>query len=491
MRKRSKHTLSHYRMVTAKMGELFPISCVPVLPGDTVQHHTSALVRAAPLNTPVMHPVSCRIHHFFVPNRIVWPVTENGGWENFITGGEDGNNNFTVPQYETQDVNDKKGILEYLGVPPTTANIRVNALPLRAVNLIYNEYYRDQDLVPKRDLEDNTLPRIAWEKDYFTTARPWTQKGDDVTIPIRGAVVGSGGHSPTWADAQGNVLGITGSDVGSSADKGLFPVGQANSNLPDVRFAEDIPIGAEVLNAAASVNDFREAFALQRYQEARARYGSRFTEYLRYLGITPSDARLQRPEFLGGGTSRLQFSEVLQTTPGDEGEAGVGDLYGHGIAGARTNRYRRFFEEHGYIISLMSVRPKTIYVNGIPREFLKQTKEDYFQKELVHLGQQAVAKRELYWGSNSQDIFGYQDRYDEYRQQWSQVSQDFRDLLASWHLGRNIANGTAATLNQEFVECTPSDRIFQVQSGDNLWIMANHHMVARRLVPKRASPRIL
>lgn len=498
MRKRSKHTLSHYRMITSKMGELTPIACVPVLPGDTVQHHTSALVRAAPLNTPVMHPVRVRIHHFFVPNRLTWPASEDGGWEEFITGGPDGDNAATFPT--VLNGSDKKGVLQYLGVPPTDANATaVSALPLRAFGLIYNEYYRDQDIIPERDWESNVLPTIAWEKDYFTTSRPWTQKGPDVTIPIRGDVIGgnvndpsASGPSPTWETAGGTNLGQTLSDVGSGGDEfGLYPADQA-ANSPGealVKFAVGTRIGAYVENASASVNDFREAFAIQRYQEARARYGSRFTEYLRYLGITPSDARLQRPEYLGGGVTRLQFSEVLQTTPGAEGEAGVGDLYGHGIAGARTNRYRKFFEEHGFIISVMSVRPKAIYVDGVPREWLKRTKEDFFQRELVHLGQQAIKGTEIHAEQEPSVVFGYQDRYDEYRQQWSQVSQDFRDTLTSWHLGRLLPN--TVTLNDDFINCRPDDRIFQVQEGDNLWIMCNHHMVARRLLPKRARPRIL
>lgn len=472
--RRSKHTLSHYRMVTGNMGELMPIACVPVLPGDTVQHHASALVRVSPLNTPVMHPVQIRIHHFFVPNRIVW-----GGWEDFITGGPDGTDVGPIPTI-TAGTN-KKAISAYLGVPPI-AGTAFNALPVRAVNAIFNEYYRDQDLVPERGTSDNsTLPPIAWEKDYFTSARPFSQKGPDVTLPVgdRADV-----RINTFQSAQVQQAAVKSSDdFWRRLDNGIIN--------PD----GDEHLYADLSNAASpSVNDFRAAFSIQRYQEARARYGSRFTEYLRYLGVTPSDARLQRPEFLGGGTTRLNFSEVLQTTPnildGTPGVQGVGDLYGHGIAGARTNRYRKFFEEHGYIISMMSVRPKSIYQNGVPREFLKTTKEDYYQKELVNLGQQEVYQAELF-SENDRDVFGYQDRYHEYRSQPSQVSQDFRDTLNAWHLARELQSDV--TLNADFVSCKPSDRIFQVGEdvADTLWIMVNHHMVARRLVPKRANPKIM
>ncbi len=374
----------------------------------------------------------------------------------------------------------KKAVLSYLGVPPV-ASLSVNALALRGFNRIYNEYYRDQDIGTVRLDSDNTLPLIAWEKDYFSTARPWTQKGAEVTLPV-------GTTAPLKTDATGNTL-LTVLD-GSDVVKEIGTDGVGNT-----AFLGDAASGAALYadlsaGGAINVNDFREAFAIQRYQEARARYGSRFTEYLRYCGITPSDARLQRPEYLGGGTTRLNFSEVLQTAPNNPGvdQDGIGDLYGHGIAGVRSNAYRKFFEEHGYIISLMSVRPKVIYLDGMHREWKKTTKEDYYQKELAGLGQQEVFTREVFAQGGSA-VFGYQDRYDEYRGQWSQVSQDFRDTLNAWHLARDF--GSAPTLNASFVDCSPSKRIFQVETDDTMWVMANHHMVARRMVPRRARPRIL
>lgn len=492
MKKRSKHTLSHYRMVTAKMGELFPIGCIPVLPGDTFQHNVSMLVRALPLNTPVMHPVNVRVHHFFVPNRILWD-----GWEDFITGGVDGlGADEPIPTTSVPEADDEKNLLCYLGVPNEDSTARANALPMYAFNRIYNEYYRDQDLMEERDDDDRTIPLIAWEKDYFTTARPWSQRGPEVSVPIGGQapVVGTGSNSPYWQNFAGDNLGFTNQDLSAGDDKGLItstPNGGVNDQ--GIRFLEGADIGAIAdlsrSTGALNINEFRRAFAIQRYQEARARYGARFTEYLQYLGIRPSDARLQRPEYLGGGTTRLNFSEVLQTTPGAEGEAGVGDLYGHGIAGVKTNKYRRFFEEHGWVISLASLRPKAIYQNASHREWWKSTKEDFYQQELVHLGQQEIYGTEIHAAKDTSEVFGYQDRYDEYRHHPSQVTQDFRTLLNTWHLGRDLAPDAA--LNTEFVTCDPSDRIFQVTTGDNLLIMANHHLVARRLIPSRARPRIL
>ncbi len=474
--RRAKHNLSFYRMVTGNLGELMPIGMIPVLPGDTFQHRTTSMIRFSPLNVPVMHPIAVRIHHFFVPSRIVWPE-----WEEFITGG-DGGAPPTIPTIATTTA--KKSVLTYLGLP-ALAGATVSELPVRAFNKIFNEWYRDQDLITERLEDDITIPFIAWGKDYFTTARPWTQKGADVSIPIGGAA------EVHTAQASG------GADVGVVSDvSGNMSLGSAGATVvtgSTGAITADELLYADLSTATSpNVNDWRRAFALQRYQEARARYGSRFTEYLRYLGVRPSDARLQRPEYLGGGSARANFSEVLQTTQTDAaaGPEGVGDLYGHGIAGVRSNRYRKFFEEHGYVISCMSLRPSALYVNGVQKEWLKTTKEDFFQKELVNLGQQEVNRYELFLGGAFEAI-GFQDRYHEYRSQPSQVSQDFRDTLNAYHVGRDLAAGV--TLNADFINCEPSDRIFQTSTSvaDSLWCMVNHRVGARRLVPARANPRIL
>lgn len=480
MRKRAKHSLSHYSMRTANMGELIPLTCVPVLAGDSFQHATSVLIRVSPLNTPVMHPVNVRLHHWYVPNRIVMD-----DWEDFITGGEDGMKTPTIPTVLGSQ--SKKNVGAYLWGLPNFANLNINSLSVRAFNLIYNQRYRDQDLVPtERGATEMTIPKIAWEKDYFTTARPFSSKGPQITIPVGDTAPvisrGSGsGNAVTVKGGQGGTERLLNAPGGG----GAVTVG-GSGTLGDGELLADLASASGV-----DINTFRAGFALQRYQEARARYGGRYVEYLRYLGINPSDARLQEPEYLGGGTARLQFSEVLQTTPAaQEGQAGVGDLYGHGIAGARTNAYRKFFEENGHVITLCSVRPKATYLNGAHRELYKKTKEDYFQKELANLGQQEIYKRELY-AEDAENVFGWQDRYDEYRHHPSSVAGDFRDTLKSWHFGRDIPNDVA--LNQSFVECNPSDSPFQVPPGtaDTLWIMANHKITARRMVPKKANPRII
>ncbi len=261
-------------------------------------------------------------------------------------------------------------------------------------------------------------------------------------------------------------------------------------------FWDDPDLKADLSAAqGVDINTFRRAFALQRYAEARARYGSRYTEYLRYLGVNPSDARLQRPEYLGGGRARVNMSEVLQTAnvvTGENERFGVGDLYGHGVASMRSNAYRRTFEEHGYCMTLLSVRPKVIWTDGIERTWLRLNKEDFWQKELEHIGQQEVWGGEVFVDDNTTDLhttFGYQDRYREYREQQARIAGEFRNILDYWHLARDFA--VAPVLNESFVECTPSKRIFNVQDQDTLWIAAQHRLVARRLVGRAGVSKIM
>lgn len=485
--KRSKHTLSHYRLLTGKMGQLLPVGLQEVLPGDSFQMSTDALVRVAPLNTPVMHPTTVRIHHWFVPNRIVWD-----NWEEFITGGKDGNNQDQIPQVLGPD--SKNDIKHLLGIPVRTSGSEpfMNSLPLRAFNLIYNEFYRDPDLGAERAENASSIPRISWEKDYLTTARSTPQKGPDVSIPFgdTAEVVTFGDQKPQFTTATTGIgpLQIGNDNNVTSSVQGPTPPGDMLWSITKLR--------ADLSSATAvNVNDLRKAFGIQRYQEARSRYGSRYVEYLRYLGVRePSDARLQRPELLGASETRLNFSEVLQTTPAttnEPGEAGVGDLYGHGIAGVKGNAFRKFFEEHGYIVSLMSVRPKSVYLQSVDRHFLKRTKEDYYQKELEHIGQQEVLKNEVYadQANSVTDVWGYNDRYNEYRIGNSRVSGDFVDTLNTWHMARDYDNSVA--LNETFTTCNPTDRIYQVQSEDPLWIMVNNHVVARRLVKKNVSNKVM
>jgi hypothetical protein len=480
--KRSKHSLSHYKLLTCDMGQLVPVGCVEVLPGDTFQHSASTLLRVSPLVAPTMHPVTVRLHHFFVPNRIIW-----SGWEDFITGGPDGNDTSTVPTVSHTATPANEPLLDYLGVPPVASLSGINALPVRAYNKIYNEYFRDEDLVTAVSEDNMDLHRVSWEKDYFTGSRPWTQKGDAVTIPTSGLapVTGLGISGSGFASTS---VGVTESDGSTPTYANAEPLATGNFYVEESATNNQPNVFADIAQAAMDVNDFRLGFALQRYKEARAKYGSRYVEYLRYCGINPSDARLQRPEYLGGGRQTIAFSEVLQTA---EGTDPVGDMKGHGIAALRSNRYRKFFEEHGWVLTLMSVRPKAMYVDALPRKFSRQDKEDFHQKELELIGQQAVLNKEIYAPNTTtpDDVFGYNDRYNEYRSEPSLVAGEFRTTLNHFHLARDLSS--QPTLNQSFIDCNPSKRIHADTSSHQLWCMVNHSLQARRTLRRNAYNRII
>lgn len=519
MRKRSKFSLSHYRLFSGRMGYMMPIGITECLPGDTFQQATSVFLRCSPLVTPVMHPVHVTVHHWFIPTRLLWDK-----WEDFITGGPDGMDASIMPTIMAPGEGGFTigSLADYMGVPTAIPNLEVSALPFRAYALLYNECYRDQDLEEPLVLslesgEDTTtnteLQRCDWARDYFTTARPWPQKGPAVSVPVNLTAAGepsitatiTGNGAPTFrASGSGGsvtsalkVVNTVGTNVGIggavSTDKSGNP-GSANPNtaltwadpklIANINFQSGNPELGSV-----DINQLREAFALQRFEEHRALYGSRYVEYLRYLGVKSSDARLQRPEYLGGSRQTIQFSEVLQTAPG--GEDPVGALKGHGIGAMRTNRYRRFFEEHGYVLTVMMVRPISVYMQGLSRMWNRRVKEDYYQCELQHIGQQEVFTKELYAGNadgptSDDTVFGYQNRYDEYRWHESYVSGEFRSILNSWHMARDFAN--EPTLNADFINAVPTTRIFAAQENDTLYCMANHSIQARRLLAKYGNP---
>ncbi len=516
MIKRNKFSLSHYKLLSARMGYLIPIQLTEVLPGDTFQMATSLFIRLAPMVAPVMHPVHVRVHHWYVPTRLIWE-----DFEDFITGGPDGLNQ-SVPPYIVPGGDTGTGSLsDYLGIPPGQPNIKFSALPFRAYNLIYNEWYRDQDLdaplkISLASGEDSALTtttdlmRVDWERDYFTTARPWPQKGPAVSVPVNLTAAGepsitaqttiTGNGVPTF------LAGANDARYASAlkrADGSSLNVSQGEQNIVgELAWVNPALAATTNINFTAGnpelgsvdINQLREAFALQRFEEHRALYGSRYTEYLRFLGIKASDARLQRPEYLGGGKQTIQFSEVLQTSPTDGSP--VGSMAGHGVGAMRTNRFRRFFEEHGFVMSLMMVQPVAVYQQGLPRMWQRQVKEDYFQRELQHIGQQEVWQSELYATADNagntaesdraKHMFGYQNRYDEYRWHESSVAGEFRKLLNYWHMAREFDAPPA--LNAAFISGLPTNRIFAAQENDQLYVMASHSIQARRAMAKFGNP---
>lgn len=484
--KSNLHFLSHTKKFSCNMGELIPIACVPCVPGDSIQHHASALIRTQPLLAPLMHKVDVTIHHWFCPLRIIWD-----DFEDFITGGPDGTDTTERP-YVNSTVGTGFAIgslADYMGITPGVASKPFSALPFRAYAEIWNKRYRDQDLqtplvISKGNGLDSTtsltLQNGCWQKDYYTTSRPDPQKGVDVTIPLTGnaPVVGTG-VTPildTATNLPGNLQLSPGGTFVSSATP---PAGTA-----DAFFTATTGLETD-LSAVSAVNilDLRLATALQRYKENMMRFGSRYSErLLAAFGVANQDARLQDPEYLGGGRQTIQFSEVLQTA---EGSDPVGELRGHGIAAMRSNKYRRYIPEFGYIISLMCVRPKTNYAQSIDRHWLYRTKEDFFTPELQHVGQQEVYDGEVYAGAASQyGVFGYQNRYDEYRHIEDRVAGEFRDTLKHWTMARIFAS--EPSLNADFVTCTPRADVYAAPSADQLYVQVRNDIKAKRKVAKSA-----
>lgn len=498
--KRYKHSLSHYHLTTFDMGELVPVANFEVLPGDTIRMATSALIRVSPLLTPVMHPVTVRIHHWFVPYRVMWPGPP--GWEDFITGGPDGTFGGTYPSHPASGVAPAGSLGNYLGIPlNTNPALTVAKFPFMAYNMIYNEHYRDEDLCPLVNVDlDVGLKKIAWEKDRFTSARPWTQKGPAVTIPLgQSAPVRAASGDIVTADTNAmrmrRVDGVTQAaqtpyQAGGGISSEVF-AGASSSAIANGTRVFPSNLYADLATAsAATVNQWRFAMAVQRYQEARAQYGDRYPEYLAYLGVRSSDGRLDRPEYLGGGKTTISFSEVLRTGDGGTPSASnpIGDLNGHGIAAMRSRSFVRFFEEHGVVLSLASVRPRSIYVNGLHKQWSRRSKENYWQKELERVGQEEIFNREVYApGATPEGVFGYQDRYSDYRHFPSYITGDFADTtMSDWHFGRMF--GAQPALNQAFVECVPGKRPMAEQTKDSLWCMFNHSIQARRLVGHGGKP---
>lgn len=519
MRKRNKFSLSNYKLLSMKMGFVVPVNLTEVLPGDSIQQSTGVFMRLAPMVAPVMHPVHMTLQHFFVAARLLWH-----GFEDFITGGPDGAD-VSVPPTVTVTP-EQSSLADYLGLP-LGKTLTVSALPFRAYNLIWNEYFRDQDLQSELpiSLESGadtttslTLQRPAWQKDYFTTARPWPQKGPAVTIPVdmgsagmptltftgnlvnpavradqlaftlgprESVYAGSGVVAGTvYVDDQNRLMRHEGFIDGGNKVNWIKTMSNAFVSDPTVTGTIDYKPGQAGVGSI-SVNSLREAMSLQRFQEKRALFGSRYEDYLRYLGVRPQDARLQLPEYLGGTSQTIQFSEVLQT-----GGDAVGQMYGHGISAMRSKRMRRFIPEHGYIMSLLYVRPIPVYAQGVERLWHRETKEDYWQREFEHIGQQEVLNREVYADGTEADtgVFGYQNRYDEYRRGVNTISGEFRTTQDYWHMARIFANRPA--LNADFVMSNPTDRIFQAteQQSDQLYCMVQNNIIARRLVSKNGNP---
>lgn len=541
------------RNFTARMGYLIPIHVQDVLPGDSFRMSSNLLIRFSPLLAPVMSPVRCRIHHWYVPYRLLWDK-----WEEFIINPDSG---LEMPVIYHKDVSFNPStifqdrIYDYMGIPEIYRNpnesgdyynkgLGLLAFPFIAYNMIWNNFYRDQDLQEERPIDiskkvyfhdDFTLLTASWSKDVFTTARPWTQKGEAVSVPVN-AIEGSISNisiekkDPRLKDfisergtrsniATSSYLTSTPPNTiidgsyytqsfvtpdGLLSNTGSLPATRLNLDLSNLKGVVD----SNFKMGSVDIMSLRLATAMQRFKENQARWGTRYNEYLQFLGVRPSDARLQLPEYLGGGRSTIMTSEVVQTAPGNNqaGSGVVGSMAGYGLGAMRSNRWTRFFEEHGVILSLMVVQPDSIYSNGIPRYFLKRNFYDIWQKDLQHIGQQEVFNGEVFashyptlkenltdevlFNNDPRSIFGYQDRYYEYRKNFNTIHGEFRNRLSYWHFARNFDSPPA--LNSSFIDGSSATlRPFADHYSDPLLCMAQHKIVARRLVTKRPNPRLI
>jgi hypothetical protein len=480
--------LSHDVKLSAQMGNLTPILTLECVPGDKFNLGCESLIRFAPLIAPVMHRMDVSMHYFFVPNRILW-----NNWEKFIT---DANSGIVAPFFSpTAETGGYPAsalkFLDYLGVPPISPGQSVqniNALPAAAYQCIYNEYYRDQNLIAPvnyklidgqnvNSVDDLnrllTLRKRAWEHDYFTAALPFAQKGAAVDIPL-GTI-----YTPYT-----KIEGTNGFDV-LNID-GTYSVDPAPSPLTNGLYAPGTTAEVE----PTTINDLRRAFRLQEWLEKNARGGTRYIEsILSHFGVRSSDARLQRPEYITGVKTPVVISEVLNTT-GEDGGLPQGNMAGHALSISSGKSGSYYCEEHGYIIGIMSVMPKTAYQQGIPKTFLKNDTLDYYFPSFANIGEQPVTNNELYaYTSNQNDTFGYVPRYAEYKFMPSRVAGEFRTTLDYWHLGRIFA--TQPNLNQSFIECKPEDttRIFAVEDGtDPLYCHVYNKIQAVRPMPKYGTP---
>lgn len=474
---KNKFNLSHEKKMTGRMAELIPIYLQEVVPGDSFRVKTEILVRLNPLIAPIMHRVDVTTHYFFVPNRLIW-----ANWEEFITGGTEGTSNPTAPYLVYNQTNKAffniATLADYFGIPTVldaqtvTNPINISALPFAAYQKVYCDYYRDQTLQPETvfNLQDGdnsadigelaTLRLRCWEKDYFTSALPFAQRGPESLMPLEGT------GSVTYLDSAIAVTDVGG--IPASGNVNLGAAGalhdSANTNITLHNIDEVV-----LTNSGVSINDLRRSIRLQEWLEKNARGGARYVEQIMsHFGERSPDARLQRPEFLGGGRNPVIISEVLSTVttedPTSSDELPLGTMGGHGISFGRTNGFSKKFVEHGFVIGIMSVLPRTGYQQGINKQFSRFDRFDYYWPEFANIGEQEIKLKELYYNpaaaGTPEATFGYQSRYAEYKYTPGSTHGSMRDTLNFWHMNRIF--GSAPALNDAFVESNPTTRVFAV-----------------------------